>query len=168
MEGCSKKTFVHIMSCDENEPPDRQTHWHVKPLSMWDTGKWKARFDSVERVTKRGNTKTDIQGFNNAQYQSFRDIVARVENFKFSDDYPDLRAKGFMNIDGDDDDLMWKLFSDLNGSYFAELIEAADRESSPSIEVKKNSKSQPGNSSGNTTKSSTMRKSPLGTTAGSA
>jgi len=150
MRGTSKKAFPYVLDDDKVNPVEEQTIVNIKPWGGLDGSKISARYASTERIARKGYTDVNVGKRKKADEQSFLEVVESVQNYAFSDDFPqykgltDTKGKedgkvnkaGFM-IKLDTDALILAFANDITLDQYNEIIEAASNAGRLSPESKK-------------------------------
>ena len=142
MRGTSKKAFPYTLDDDKENPDDEQTIIYIKPWGGLDGSKISARYASTERIARKGYTDVNVGKRKKADEASFLEVVESVENFAFSDNFPQyqkgegINKAGFM-VKLDTHDLLIAFANDITLDRYNEIIEAASNAGRLSPESKK-------------------------------
>ena len=147
MKGTSKQAFPYICDDDKVNPIEDQTIVNIKPWGGLDGAKISARYASTERAGRKGYSDVNVGKRKKADEQSFLEVVDSVENFQFSDDYPQFQKgkengsfkvdkRGFMEF-LDTPELILAFANDITLDQYNEIIEAASNAGRLSPESKK-------------------------------
>ena len=121
-KGTSKKAIPYILSTDEGVSKEEQTIFMLRPLKGFDSADILSRFSRTKRVGRGGFEEIDAGRYRKADREQFVDIVAEVRNFLFSEDYPELHAKGWIKSIKDSQ-MIALVGEDLTLDEVAEIIE---------------------------------------------
>lgn len=123
MRGTSNKAFPHVLSDDEGSPPEEKTTWWLIPIHGLDGAAISKLYTESERTGSRGVTTVNEGKRIKADKEMFLRCVRKVENFCFSDTFPELEAKGFHNFS--DEESLLAAAADITLDQFNEIIETA-------------------------------------------
>jgi len=133
--GQSRKAQPYILEADYSAPEEERTVFWLRPYKGLDAGAIYSRYARAERL--RGNRKEiDARTWKKADIESWLQIVEKVENFLFSEDYPDLHKQGWIPEISDPDGLI-RVAEDLAFDDFQEIIDAASRLNQVSVVARK-------------------------------
>jgi len=147
MRGTTKSAFPYILDDDKENPLEEQTIINIKPWGGLDGAKISARYASTERLGRKNYPDVHVGKRKKADEQSFLEVVDSVENYAFSEDFPqfqkknengsfEISKKGFMKL-LDTSELILAFANDLTLDQYNEIIEAAANAGRLSAEDKK-------------------------------
>ena len=146
IRGISKQAIAYIPE-DERTVKQDQTVIHIKPKTGHDANATMARYASTGRDGRKGYRDLNVTKLDNADVEEFLNIVEKVENYYFSDQYPDLEKIGLHKVIEDRDTLK-RVAMDVSADLLIEIFEAANNISKLKEGEKKSSSSPPTSSSG--------------------
>ena len=114
---------------------ERTTFW-LRPYKGLDAGKIMSRYARAERLGRGNRKEIDARAWRKADIESWLQIVEKVENFHFSEDYPDLHKQGWIAEISDQDALV-RVAEDLSFDYFNEIVDAASKLNQVSVAARK-------------------------------
>lgn len=134
--GQSKKAQPYVLESDLEAPESERTTFWLRPYKGLDAGKIMQRYARAERIGPRGRKEIDGRAWRKADLESWLAIVEKVENFHFSEDYPDLHKQGWIAEIADPEGLA-RVAEDLSFDHFQEIIDAASKLNEVSVAAKK-------------------------------
>ncbi len=152
LEGVSKEPVPYVPE-SERATKENQTVIWIRPKSGQDANRTMARYAGAQREGRKGYRDINASKLDSADIQEFTSIVSKVENYKFSDQFADLRAVG-MHAEITDVELLKKVASDISADVLIEIMEASNNMSMLKAGEKKSSSSRPTSASGGEKKGS--------------
>lgn len=147
MRGTTKAAFPYTLDDDKENPIDEQTVVNIKPWGGLDGARISARYAGTERAGRKGYTDVNVGKRKKADEQSFLEVVDSIENYAFSDDFPQYQKKNengsfIISKQGfieklDSPDMILAFANDITLDQYNEIIEAAANAGRLSIESKK-------------------------------
>jgi len=150
IRGVSRQAVPYIPE-DERTVKENQTIVWIRPKTGHQANVSMSRYASAGRDGRKGYRELNVTKLDNADLQEFIDVVTKVENFYFSDQFPDLEKAGLHKVIEDPESLK-KVCMDLSADLLVEIMEAANNLSTLKAGEKKTSNSQPTLASGKVTK----------------
>ena len=152
IRGVSRKTVAFVPE-EERSVKEDQTVIHIRPKTGHQANVTMARYAASGRDGRKGYRELNVTKLDNADIAEFLDIVIKVENFYFSDQFPDLEKQG-LHREIDSPELLKKVAIDISADLLLEIFEAANNVSVLRAGEKKSSSSRPTSASGKTKKDS--------------
>jgi hypothetical protein len=152
IRGVSRQSVPYIPE-EERESKENQTVIWIKPKTGHQANVSMSRYASAGRDGRKGYRELNVTKLDNADTQEFLDIVMKIENYYFSDQFPDLEKQGlFTTIE--DPETLKRVAQDVSSDLLLEIMEVANNLSRLSEGEKKSSNSQATSSSGKAKKDS--------------
>jgi len=146
IKGVSKKPVPYIPEM-ERDNLDNPTCFWIKPKTGKDANETMRRYAAASKESRKGYRDLDVRKLNSADIEEFITFVSKVENYEFSDNYPDEEEKGVIPVIEDEETLI-KVCHDLPSDILIEIFDAAGNMAQLQAGSKKNSKSSPTSASG--------------------
>jgi len=134
--GQSKKAQPYTLESDLELPEEERTTFWLRPYKGLDAGKIMSRYARAERLGRGNRKEIDARAWRKADIESWLQIVEKVDNFHFSEDYPDLHKQGWIAEISDQDALV-RVAEDLSFDYFNEIVDAASKLNQVSVAARK-------------------------------
>lgn len=123
--GVSKKPVPYVIEDDRKSPVSQQTVFWIVPKKGHDANETLRRYAAAGRDGRKGYRELSTSRLDQADVDEFLDICIKVENFKFSDDFPDLSKQGVIKVIEDSATLS-ALCKDLSVDHLLEIMDAAN------------------------------------------
>ena len=146
IQGVSRQPVPFVPE-EERMVKENQTVIWIKPKSGHQANVTMSRYASAGRDGRKGYRELNVTKLDNADLQEFVDIVAKWENYYFSDQFPDLQKQGLMAV-VEDEPTLRKIAMDISADLLIELMEAANNISVLKSGEKKSYSSSPTSASG--------------------
>jgi len=147
IKGVSKKPIPYVPEAERDNTIDPTVLW-IKPKTGKDANESMRRYAAASKEGRKGYRDLDSRKLNNADLEEFISVVSSVENYEFSDNFPELEEQGVMgNIE--DEATLIKVCQDLPADILIEIFDASNNLSQLKAGEKKSSKSSPTSASGN-------------------
>lgn len=129
MEGVSPDLIVeYILNDDLKQEKKLQTVWELKRLTLEEQTKVEKLYEESRKQKPKGAVEVDDDLRLKAHMQMFKLGIRRLRNWRFSESDPNLRAKGWIDIDCHTDFWMLKkVMEELPSDYQVELIGEIDQ-----------------------------------------
>ena len=118
-----KEVYPYILKVDKDSPVQEQTIWHLKILTALDSTASTRRYAKAFKTGFRGESEVIEANLKKAVRGDFLDAVVKVENWQFGYKYPELKAKG--RIDVTERAELEQLFDELPDDWAKEIVDAA-------------------------------------------
>jgi len=146
IKGVSRTAIPYIPE-EERTVKENQTVIWIRPKTGHQANVSMSRYASAGRDGRKGYRELNVTKLDNADSQEFLDIVIKIENFYFSDQFPDLEKQGlFTTIE--DPETLKRVAQDVSSDLLLEIMEVANNLSRLSEGEKKSSNSQATSNSG--------------------
>jgi hypothetical protein len=126
MRGISKQPVPYVLDRDRGVPEDEQTTFWVKPRTGEDGARIVTRYTGAERANPGAYREISPAKWGKADIETWLDTIVKVENFWFSDTFPELAAQGWIT-EVTDPDMLVKVMKSIALEDFNELINFASR-----------------------------------------
>ena len=146
MRGISRQAIPYVLTRDQGVPDGEQTTFWIRPRKGDSGAKIVARYTAAERTMGQYREISESR-WRQADVKTWLDTVERVENFWFSDEFPELAAHEWM-ADITDPDVLTKVMRDIALEDYNEIINYAAKVSSLTDQEKNGSSSSPISSRG--------------------
>jgi hypothetical protein len=146
IRGVSRKAVAYVPEEERTVKVDQTVVW-IKPKTGHQANVTMSRYAAAGRDGRKGYRELNVTKLDNADLQEFTDVVIKVENFLFSDQYPDLMKQGLMRV-VEDSETLKKVAMDISADLLVEIMEASNNLSILKGGEKKTSNSQPTSISG--------------------
>lgn len=140
IRGVSRLPIPYIPEDERSTKEDQTVIW-IKPKTGHDANVTMSRYAGAGRDVRKGYRELNINKLDNADIQEFLDIVVKVENYLFSDQFPDLEKQG-LHVVIEDQELLRKVCMDISADLLVEIFEVANNMVSLKGGEKKGSSSQ--------------------------
>lgn len=146
LEGVSKEPIPYVPEAERAVKENQTVIW-LRPKTGQDANRTMSRYAKAQREGRSGYKDINPTKLDTADIQEFTSIVSKIENYKFSDQYPDLRKAGMHTVI-EDFELLKKVAQDISADVLIEIMEASNNMSMLKQGEKKSSSSQPTLASG--------------------
>lgn len=146
IKGVSKEPIPYVPEI-ERDNHDNPTVFWIKPKTGRDANESMRRYAAASKEGRKGYRDLDVRKLNSADIEEFINCVIKVENFEFSDNYPELEQRGVIEEITDEATLV-SVCNDLAADILIEIFDAASNISQLKTGAKKNFKSSPTSASG--------------------
>jgi len=146
IRGVSRKAVPFIPE-EERTVKENQTVVWIRPKTGHQANVSMSRYASAGRDGRKGYRELNVTKLDNADLQEFLDIVIKVENYYFSDQFPDLESQGLFKEISDPETLK-RVAQDISADLLIEIMEAANNLSVLKTGEKKSSSSPHTSNSG--------------------
>lgn len=136
MEGISKKSYPYVLECDRDEDPKKQTTFWIKARTLRDTNEIMRLYARSGRDDRKGYRDYSSDRLCVADIDAFLLTVEKVENYKFSEDFKELRKEGWFK-EIKDQKTLELVCKDLMSEQRVELFEAASDQAKLTASEKK-------------------------------
>ena len=141
------RTAIPYVPEEERTVKENQTVIWIRPKTGHQANVSMSRYASAGRDGRKGYRELNVTKLDNADSQEFLDIVIKVENFYFSDQFPDLEKQGLFTTIEDPESLK-RVAQDISSDLLLEIMEVANNLSRLNEGEKKSSSSPVTSSSG--------------------
>ena len=152
IRGVSKKPIPYVPE-EERSVTENQTVFHLVPKTGHQSNVTMQRYAAAGRDGRKGYRELNVNKLDNADLAEFLDICTKVENWYFSDQFPDLEAQGLFK-DITDPESIKRVCQDMSADLLLEVFEASNNISTLRTGEKKSSSSSPTSPSGKAKKGS--------------
>jgi|6_EtaG_2_1085325.scaffolds.fasta_scaffold27180_3 hypothetical protein len=119
------RTAVPFVPEEERTVKEDQTVIWIRPKTGHQANVSMSRYAAAGRDGRKGYRELNVTKLDNADIQEFLDICVKVENYYFSDQFPDLEKQGlFKNIE--DPETLKRVAQDVSADLLIEIMEAAN------------------------------------------
>lgn len=125
IQGVSKKAVPYVLEDDRRSPENEQTVFWIMPKKGHDANESLRRYAAAGRDGRKGYRELNTARLDSADLEEFADIVVKIENFLFSDDFPDLKKQGPIKVIEDNSTLL-AVCKDLSVDHLLEIMDAAN------------------------------------------
>ena len=146
IRGVSKKAVAYIPE-EERTVKENQTVVWIKPKTGHQANVTMSRYAAAGRDGRKGYRELNVTKLDNADLQEFLDVVLKVENYYFSDQFPDLEKQGLHKVI-EQPELLKKVAMDVSADLLVEIMEASNNLAVLKAGEKKSSSSLPTSASG--------------------
>ena len=146
IRGVSKQAVAYIPE-EERTVKENQTVVWIKPKTGHQANVTMARYAAAGKDGRKGYRELNVTKLDNADLQEFLDVVMKVENYYFSDQFPDLEKQG-LHKTIEQPELLKKVAMDISADLLVEIMEAASNLAVLKQGEKKSSNSLPTSASG--------------------
>lgn len=122
----SSQPFPYILECERDLPENDQTTFWLKPRKTKDTAKALERVSKARDIRPGGQELYKGKAWIAGEQENFIDMVDHIENYWFSDDFPQF-SKEAMNIENANVAILREVFYDLRDEERLELVDACQR-----------------------------------------
>jgi len=84
-----------------------------------------SRYAAAGRDGRKGYRELNVTKLDNADLQEFLDVVIKIENFYFSDQFPDLEKQGLHTV-VEQPEMLKKVALDISADLLVEIMEASN------------------------------------------
>lgn len=123
--GVSKKPIPYVLEEDRKSDAAVQTVFWIVPKKGHDANETLRRYAAAGRDGRKGYRELNTARLDQADIEEFLDICIKVENFQFSEDFPDLAKQGVVKVIEDSASLAI-LCRDLSVDHLLEIMDAAN------------------------------------------
>lgn len=123
--GVSKKAIPYVLEEDRRNSYSEQTVFWIMPKKGHDANETLRRYAAAGRDGRKGYRELNTSRLDQADVEEFLDVVVKVENFQFSEDYPDLSKQGLIKTIEDQGTLV-QVCKDLSVDHLLEIFDAAN------------------------------------------
>jgi len=123
--GVSKKPIPYVLEEDRKNPLQDQTVFYIVPKKGHDSNETLRRYAAAGRDGRKGYRDLSVPRLDQADWEEFLDVVVKVENFRFSEDFSDLAKQGAIKSIEDKGTLMC-VAKDISSEYLIEIFDAAN------------------------------------------
>lgn len=146
IKGVSKEPVPYVPEVERDNIENPTAFW-IKPKTGRDANESMRRYAAASKEGRKGYRDLDVRKLNSADIEEFINCVIKVENYEFSDNYPELEDRGVIPEITDEATLI-KVCHDLPADILIEIFDVASNVSQLKAGAKKNSKSSPTSASG--------------------
>tara|TARA_B100001939_G_scaffold339826_1_gene347124 strand:- start:877 stop:1344 length:468 start_codon:yes stop_codon:yes gene_type:complete len=146
IRGVSKKAVAYIPE-EERTVKENQTVVWIKPKTGHQANVTMSRYAAAGRDGRKGYRELNVTKLDNADLQEFLDVVMKIENYYFSDQFPDLEKQGLHKVI-EQPELLKKVAMDVSADLLVEIMEASNNLAVLKAGEKKSSSSLPTSASG--------------------
>jgi hypothetical protein len=146
----SSKPQAYVLERERSEDSKNQTVFYLRPRKAAQTATTLERASRMRKVGRDNQEYYEAQEWLRGEQGNFVDMIWKIDNYHFSDDFPEY-ADAPRNIGETDEDLKKKVFADLPDNDRVELVNALNSMSKLSDEARKKSNSSVTSSTGNLT-----------------
>jgi len=146
IKGVSKQAVAYIPE-EERTVKENQTVVWIKPKTGHQANVTMARYAAAGKDGRKGYRELNVTKLDNADLQEFLDVVLKIENYYFSDQFPDLESQG-LHKSIEQPELLKKVAMDISADLLVEIMEASGNLAVLKQGEKKSSNSQPTSASG--------------------
>lgn len=146
IKGVSKDPIPYVPEVERDNIENPTCFW-IKPKTGKDANESMRRYAAASKEGRKGYRDLDVRKLNSADIEEFINYVIKVENYEFSDNYPELEERGVIPEITDEATLI-KICHDLPADILIEIFDAAANVSQLKAGAKKNFKSSPTSVSG--------------------
>ena len=139
LKGVSTKPIPYVPEVERDNTENPTIFW-IKAKTGRDANESMRRYAGASKEGRKGYRDLDVRKLNNADIEEFLGIVTEVENFEFSDNFPDLEEKGVISKISDEATLI-RVCQDLPADILIEVFDVASNLSQLKAGAKKNFKS---------------------------
>ena len=127
----SIKPFPYILE-EDRDTPEEQTIFYLMPRTVEESSQISGLYSGVLKSKPgfRNADAVDSNAMRRAQIDAFVHFTIGppgVEHYWFSDKFPEIHEKGWIDVSDDDETTLKYLARDLKSNQLQELFEAADR-----------------------------------------
>jgi len=152
IQGVSREAVPYVPEEERAVKEDQTVIW-IKPKTGHAANQTMSRYAAAGRDGRKGFRHLSVQKLDAADILEFIDIVEKMENYRFSNQYPDLSKQGLLTFIEDIETLK-KVATDISADLLIEIMEAANNMSLLKAGEKKSSSSRPTLASGKASKGS--------------
>jgi len=124
MRGISKKAIPYVPERDREAPEGEQTTFWVRPRKGDEGAKIVSLYTGAERANPGAYRQISEAKWKAADVTVWLDTVEKIDNFAFSEDFPELQAQGFIE-EISDPELLKKVMRDIPLEDYNEVINFA-------------------------------------------
>jgi len=124
IRGVSKKAVAYIPE-EERTVKENQTVIWIKPKTGHQANVTMSRYAAAGRDGRKGYRELNVTKLDNADLQEFLDVVIKIENFYFSDQFPDLEKVGLHTV-VEQPEMLKKVALDISADLLVEIMEASN------------------------------------------
>ena len=124
IRGVSKKAVPYVPEEERTVKEDQTVIW-ITPKTGHQANVSMARYAAAGRDGRKGYRELNVTKLDNADMQEFLDVVIKVENFYFSDQFPDLESQGLHKVI-EQPELLKKVAMDISADLLVEIMEASN------------------------------------------
>ncbi len=124
IRGVSKKAVAYIPE-EERTVKENQTVIWIKPKTGHQANVTMSRYAAAGRDGRKGYRELNVTKLDNADLQEFLDVVIKIENFYFSDQFPDLEKQGLHTV-VEQPEMLKKVALDISADLLVEIMEASN------------------------------------------
>ena len=140
IKGVGTRAIPYVPEEDRTSPADEQTVFWIKPKSGHQANQTMRRYAAAGKDGRKGYRELSVNKLDTADLEEFVEVVERVENFYFSDKFPDLEKQGLVR-DIQDAETLKCVCKDLSSDLLIEVFDAANNLSQLKAGEKKSSAS---------------------------
>lgn len=119
----SSKPFSYILERERQLDSTQQTIFWIRPRKAAATAAALERASKARKVTRDGSEYFEQTEWLRGEQANFVETIWKIDNYHFSDDFPEYSDKP-INIGETDDDLKKKVFTDLPDGDRLEIMNA--------------------------------------------
>ena len=146
IRGVSKQAVAYVPE-EERTVKENQTVVWIKPKTGHQANVTMARYAAAGKDGRKGYRELNVTKLDNADLQEFLDVVMKIENYYFSDQFPDLEKQG-LHKTIEQPELLKKVAMDISADLLVEIMEASNNLAVLKQGEKKSSNSLPTSASG--------------------
>ena len=146
IRGVSKQAVPYVPEEERTVKEDQTVIW-IKPKTGHQANVTMSRYAAAGRDGRKGYRELNVTKLDNADLQEFVDVVIKVENYYFSDQFPDLEKVG-LHKTIEQPELLKKVAMDISADLLVEIMEASNNLAVLKQGEKKSSNSSPTSVSG--------------------
>lgn len=139
IRGITKDPVAYVPEAERTE--QEPTVFWIRPKTGHDANKTMARYASASKDGRKGYRELNVTKLDNADIEEFLDIVIKVENFYFSNNWDDEDPNKLVKLI-DTPDRLKKVCMDLPSDVLIEIFDASNNFSQLKAGEKKTSSSQ--------------------------
>lgn len=146
IRGVSREPVAYVPEDQRTEKEDQAVIW-IRPKTGHAANQTMSRYAAAGRDGRKGYRDLSVTKLDAADIQEFLAIVVKVENYIFSDAYPELAKVGLHKVI-EEEELLKKVAVDIPADLLIEIMEAANNMSMLRSGEKKSFNSQHTSASG--------------------
>ncbi len=124
IKGVSKQPVPYIPEIERGAKENQTIFW-IKPKTGHQANQSIARYASARKDGRKGTTDLNVGKLDGADQAEFLDLISMVENYEFSDHYPELAKHGIIEKIDTPDQLVL-VAKDLPSDILNEIFDASN------------------------------------------
>jgi hypothetical protein len=152
IKGVSRQP-VALIPEEERSNTNDPTVFHLSAKTGHQANVTMQRYAAAGRDGRKGHRELNVTKLDNADIAEFLDVCSKVENWYFSDNFPDLESQGLFT-EVTDQETLKRVCQDMSSDLLLEVFEAANNLATLKAGEKKSSSSSPTSPSGKAKKGS--------------